>query len=608
MTRLEDLLSDAGDGPVGFDHGDVARRVRHRRRRNRLAAVVGLVLVVASVGVVGTLGDDEQTVDSTGPVEDGAVTVEELVEDRWVAQGYSAPISPPGAAFLDFSEDRTLAGTDGCNRIEGEWELDGGRLETTLRAREQASCAVETGDLNELLQGPAVGRFDGASGPLQIRAGDDWVVFERFDRLGAEPTAATIEGTWAPAVTADPGDELGPTPGTVTFSPDGTGRLEVGGCSTPFRWTLDGDLSVEGVSPDGVPCDGGVVGGGLVLHLTDSPRLRTDGSTLWISSRLGVLPFRAVQEQPKDGTTSTTTSTTTTDAPDDAGTALEQAAQSARFVTASPEGVFLHEGSSSTQVTETPAAVAFATGPDTVVYQPARQETAVFPPGAEGAPRVWTDGEERDLPVGDDVRRIALLGVAAIDDAPVALIAETYGGVGPEDTFEELVLVDLRDDTRTTVVRRPSWESGHVAGRVLPDGDIVGLFVAEAHTYIARWTAGADDPVWSTEVAVDSRRTLTMRDGTITVVESAFDDDFRPVLTISSYGTDGSALSSESLTIADPDEDLGAGLHCIDWYDESHLACARGDGPPILVSTTARTFTELPQTGTGAIPRIVPPG
>lgn len=84
MNQLEDLLRDAGEGPVSFDHRDIARRVRHRRRRIRLVAVVGVV-ALGTVGVViATAGDDEQVVDSIGTVDEdefGDDEAEELIAD-----------------------------------------------------------------------------------------------------------------------------------------------------------------------------------------------------------------------------------------------------------------------------------------------------------------------------------------------------------------------------------------------------------------------------------------------------------------------------------------------------------------------------------------------
>ena len=590
MNQLEELLRDAADGPVRFDHSDIARRVRHRRR-NRLAAVAAVV-VLGVVGVVAGVGDDEQVVDSVGQVEDGAVTVDELVGDRWVALAYSAVmVGPTPMAFLDFGDDGRLVGFDGCRPISGTWDLDGTRLVTSLEPAEDVPCANETGGLVELLEGdPEVGRFDESStDTLQLTESDDFVAFQRFDRLGDEPSPTSLDGTWTPGI-ADEGDRAA---GTVTFAPDGTGHLQVLGCSQPFDWSLDGDtLIVEGLDRDGIPCDGGVAGGGLLATLTSTPRLRVDASSLWMSSLFGVSHLWSGDAG------SDQTSTTT--APDER---LEEAVQSARFVAASSDGVTVHDGSQSTRIADGAAAVAFAIGSDIVVHQRASTEFAAYPPSADGTPVVWMSGEQQDLPVHADARRALLLDVTILDGAPVALLAETYGGVGPDDTFEELVLIDLEDGTRTTVVRRPAWESGHFDAHVLPDGDVIGLFAAESLVLLARWSPGTDDAVWTTEVAADSRPTLTMHDGRIGVVDAGFNEDFEPVLNITRYGTDGTEQDEQTITVADPAGELGAGLFCTDRYDDAILLCGRSDGPPILVSVTAQTFQTL-TAATGSYPTL----
>lgn len=160
MSRFEDMLHEAAGGPVRFDHRDIARRVRHRRR-NRLAGLAAVV-VLGVVGFVAGFGNDEQVVDSVGPVEDGAVTVDELVADRWVVFAYSAVTvgaSPP--PFLEFGDDGRLGGVDVCRPISGTWELNGARLVISLEPVDEVPCANGTAGLYELLEDdPMLGRFD----------------------------------------------------------------------------------------------------------------------------------------------------------------------------------------------------------------------------------------------------------------------------------------------------------------------------------------------------------------------------------------------------------------------------------------------------------------
>ncbi|MCO8126991.1 META domain-containing protein [Acidimicrobiia bacterium EGI L10123] len=596
MSRLEDLLNDAADGPVRFDHRDIARRVRHRRT-GRLAAVAAVV-VLGVVGFVAGFGDDSQEVDSVGTIEDGAVTVDELVADRWVAFAYSEVIvAPSPPAFLQFDDDGRLGGIDGCRPINGDWELDGTRLVTSLEPMGNVACDNQPGGLTELLENdPRVGRFDDGSETLKLTAGDDFVAFQRFDRLGEAPSATTLEGRWSASTPAAEGEQEAPA---VTFDPDGTGSLEIFGCSQPLEWSVDGDaLAVDGLDPDGMPCNGGVVGGGLLLSLTSDPRLRVDGSLLWLSSDLGIDQLHS------DGTGAAPSSTTT--APDggqDAQDALERAAGSIRYVAASPDGVTLHDGGGSQRIASEDAAVAYAIGSDIVVHQPASTTFTEYPPTPEGTPTAWLSGEERALPVSPDARSTRLLDATVLDGVPVALVAESYGGVGPDDTFEELALIDIADGTRSTVVRRPAWESAHLGAAVLPDGDVIGLFASESLVLLARWSPGEADPAWVVEVAVDSRPTLTTVDGQIRVVDAGFDEDFAPMLRIRAYDTNGQEQSDESVPVADPDRELGAGLFCTGWYDATHLLCGRSDGPPILISLTSGTYRQT-DSATGSYPTV----
>lgn len=602
MSHFEERLHDAAEGPVGFDHRDIARRVRHRRR-NRLATVAAVV-VLGAVGFVAGLGDDEQVVDSVGPVTDGAVTVDELVADRWVVFAYSAVTvgaSPP--PFLEFGDDGRLGGVDVCRPIAGTWELDGARLVTSLEPVDEVPCANGTAGLYELLEDdPTVGRFGEDADTLRLSSGDDFFGLHRFDRLGEVPTAASLAGSWVAGTGGNDDDDA---PGAVAFAADGTGRLEILGCSQAFEWSLEDDaLDVDELDRDGVPCDEGVAGGGLLLALTSTPRLRTEDSLLWMSSDLGVDLLRAENTGP--GPTSTTT--TMPDEEIAAKIALEQAARSVRFVAASPDGVTLHDsGGRSTRIADGAAAAAFAVGPEVVVHQPAATAFAEYPLTPEGDPIVWTSGEQRTLPVDPDARGVQLLDATILDGAPVALVAESFGGVGPDDTFEELVLIDLETLERTTVVRRSAWESGHLDARVLPDGDVIGLFASEALVLLARWTPVADGAAWSTEVASDSRPTLTTVDGQIRVVDTGFDESFAPVLGIRRYGIDGTEQGEETVTVADPAGELGTGLFCTDWYDDAHLLCGRSDGPPIIVSMAARSFEQL-LAATGGYPSVMRAG
>lgn len=139
------------------------------------------------------------------------------------------------------------------------------------------------------------------------------------------------------------------------------------------------------------------------------------------------------------------------------------------LVLASQEGVVvIPDAHEAIRVSTAPAAAAYGIATDLVVFQSAQQRQNTYPPSPDGPVRVWSDGKVRDLAAHPDATRTELLDARLVDGVPVALIVERFGEVGPDDAFEELVRVDLRDDSRTTIVRRPAWESAHAAARFLP--------------------------------------------------------------------------------------------------------------------------------------------
>lgn len=588
MIRLEDKLQDAAQGPVRFDHHDVARRVRSRRR-NRLVGA-GAVAVFAVVGVVAGLvvsvGDEDERLDTAG--HGGMVTVDELVADRWIVFAYSdvtVGIDPP--PFIDFGEDGQISGIDGCSTFTGTWELDGSRLNTSMQSVETSSSCVPaaTGLAQLLVEDPMVDRFDEGSDNLRLTSGDDFFGFQRFDRVGEVPTGELLEGDWA--ATAD---------ATVSFDGDGSGIIELLGCSKEFTWTLDGDrIDVEGLPADGLPCDdGGGVGGGALLALSSSPRVRVVGPSMWISADDGIAVYSKV-----DGPGPTPTMTSSPDA---------EPALSPDYVTASSDGVTLHDSAGhTTGVADGATAVAFAVGPDLIVYQPASAAAGGYPLIPDGDPVVWSSGEQRSLPVDTAAFSALLLDASMVDGRPVALVSESFGGVGPDDTFEELVLFDLESLERTTIVRREAWESGHFDAQLRPDGDVVALLSAEALTLLTRWSPGSDSAEWTVELGTEIRAELTMYDGEIRVVDAGFTSELEPILAIHDYSVEGILLDEAAITIDDPDGELGSGLFCTDWYDDARLVCGRGDGPPIIVDVKAGSFAQL-DGPVGGYPTIVRSG
>ena len=286
------------------------------------------------------------------------------------------------------------------------------------------------------------------------------------------------------------------------------------------------------------------------------------------------------------------------------GNAAETTTSLVAAVTASLAGVeILSPDSNSTQVSTRPAASAYAVGTDLVVFQEADPSDGVFPPSAGGPVIAWSNGDTRELPTDPEATRVFLLDVAVIDGAPVALIAERFGEVGPDDTFEALVRIDLRDETRATIVRRPAWESGHSAARLLPDGDVIGLFASEAQVLLARWSASSTEARWTVEVGVDTSRDLTLRGGRVTLIQVAF--DVTPVVTLTTIDeATGDEVDETMVDVDDPGGEIETGLFCRDWSSSSTLLCGRGGAVAVAVSVDDGTFSLLPSES-GAIPTAV---
>jgi hypothetical protein len=272
----------------------------------------------------------------------------------------------------------------------------------------------------------------------------------------------------------------------------------------------------------------------------------------------------------------------------DAGAALEST-----LVLASPSGVEIIPASGdSTEISTRAAATAYAVGTDLVVFQDAEASGGVFPPRGAGAVMSWSGGEVSSLPIDPDASRVFLLDLAVVDGATVVLVAERFGEVRPDDTFEALVRIDLRDGSRTTIVRRPAWESGHSAARLLPDGDVIGLLTSEAQLLAARWSPMSEEALWTVEVGVDTSRDLTLRNGTITLIQSSFDSarGYTPVLDVT--------------TLDETNGEIETGLFCRDWVSGSTLVCGRGGGVAISVSVEDGSFGLLPGE-TASIPTVV---
>ena len=258
---------------------------------------------------------------------------------------------------------------------------------------------------------------------------------------------------------------------------------------------------------------------------------------------------------------------TVTDAPT---TAPTPAPLEGAIVVASPEGVERIDGVDRTQITDEAAGVAFGIGDDTVVYQ---TDPEGFGPYASGPIRMWKAGAQSTLPTAADATNSTLLDARTLGGAPVALVAERTGGVGPDDTFEALVLIDLGDGRRTVLDEYPAWESGVQLARLLDDGDVLALVGAEASLFVSRWSG--ERQLWSVEAGIDTVLTLASSESTHAVIGFA----------------DGGGLYVQGLDAAtgafSPGRVVDTGtedLRCRDWLDEQTLLCAALNADPVAVS------------------------
>lgn len=278
------------------------------------------------------------------------------------------------------------------------------------------------------------------------------------------------------------------------------------------------------------------------------------------------------------------------------------------IVTAGANGVTLFNGDDVSQLSTSPASAAHVVNHEIVVFQDGTSEFDEFPPTPQGPARVWMRGEIQDLPVDAEAMAARLLDARIVGaGTPMALVAETFGiGAGPDDRFEELVLINLLDLSRQVVLRRPSWESAHLSGRLLPDGDVIGLFSSEALVLMARWSLEEGDALWTTEIGSDVVPDLTLREGMIVLVDVTFEGhDFLPTVSTTTFGlSDGGERSRQLIAIPSARGELGAGLFCTGWFSLNEIACGRSDGPPVAVSVDVRRITPLPGEH-GAMPAVI---
>jgi len=272
------------------------------------------------------------------------------------------------------------------------------------------------------------------------------------------------------------------------------------------------------------------------------------------------------------------------------------------LVLASPEGVsVVRPAGDPIRISTAPATVAYGVGSDVVAFQEK----------GEGPIKVWTQGAVRDLPMGPGRPYVRLLDAGAVNSVPYAFVSEHTSGTRPSHSFEEVVRIGLRDGSRTTVLRRPAWETGYGEARLLPGGDVLGLVFSLIYYSLVRLSPSATPTVrWEAFVGADADFHLLLREGVPSTVSFRSDRDRgrAPVLTIVRHDVaSGSLGPPTTVDVADPDRRIGSALSCRDWLSSTELACARQDGPPLAISVVDGSFRALPG-GRGAVPTAVRPG
>lgn len=267
------------------------------------------------------------------------------------------------------------------------------------------------------------------------------------------------------------------------------------------------------------------------------------------------------------------------------------------LVLASSEGVDLMTGSGDlTRLSHKPAAIAYGIRDNLIVFQGSDGAGDMYPPSPVGSIEVWSDGVLRELPVGPGASSVLLLDAGLVNSRPVVLVAERFSEGQPERATQALVLIDLEDLARLTVVpRQPAWESGYQAAHLRPDGDIVGLYEHGVRVDLIRWSSKEGNRAWSVKVAEDRVVSLAASDTSVAVVEVSFDERrrFAPILTVTRHDpATGEPHDPTVVDVADPEGAIDTGVVCRDWLTASALACARRGGAPIALSLDG-SFDEL---------------
>ena len=186
---------------------------------------IAQLAAVAAVAVVALAGCA-----TTGPGARSAVDASALVGTWTVDETFSGPEQP----FVAFADDGTWVASDGCNRVQGTWELgDAGALATTAGPSTLMAC-----DGAQLPLAVSLATFVQISGQtLTISSSKDSTVTTLIRSTDPDVGVASPIGQWVESDAADAPFLTISADGTLTGS-DGCNILNGG-------WTLGDDGAVQ---------------------------------------------------------------------------------------------------------------------------------------------------------------------------------------------------------------------------------------------------------------------------------------------------------------------------------------------------------------------------
>ncbi|MFB2597941.1 META domain-containing protein [Herbiconiux sp. P17] len=219
--------------------------------KTRGLAAIGLAAVLA----LSACASGASTPSSTGGATEADPATEADLVGAWVTgESYGGPDVP----FLDFADDGTWTGSDGCNGAQGEWAVaaDGS---LTVSAGPSTLIACDGVSLPGMLANAALAYVDGGSLVLADAEGAPVVTLVTAPAGTVPDAAGSVIGTWS--ADAPQGAFLTFTDGKVTGKD---------GCNN-----LMGSWSAA-------------TGGSIVLSGLASTMMYCEGVDTWLSKAVGL--------------------------------------------------------------------------------------------------------------------------------------------------------------------------------------------------------------------------------------------------------------------------------------------------------------------------------